>query len=141
MRLCSLASKLLLFSEVHCTHLSTGNLCYIILVYQCCLLWLFTTLLFTEEKNYRESVRLMRHLLTVSPAHLLGKVQLATSLMELGESQTEAKDLFNSALLEDPHHVQALRHLGRSVSDCYCCVMCELVCEVNSIITVEPLSL
>ena len=98
----------------------------IILVYQFCLPCCCLLLLFTEEKNYRESVRLMRHLLTVSPAHLLGKVQLATSLMELGESQTEAKDLFNSALLEDPHHVQALRHLGRSISDCYCCAMCAM---------------
>ena len=75
----------------------------------CC----FRLLLFTEEKNYEESVRLMRRLLTVSPDHLGGTVQLATSLMELGESSSEAKSLFLSVLSRDPGNLQALRHLGR----------------------------
>ena len=69
-------------------------------------------LLFTEEKNYSESVRLMRHLLAVSPHHLDATVQLATSLMELGGNEEEARELYLSALAMDPHHAKALRHLG-----------------------------
>ena len=67
---------------------------------------------YTEEKDYGESVRLMRRLLAVFPDHLDGTVQLATALMELGDNTREAKSLFLSALRRDPHHLQALRHLG-----------------------------
>ena len=54
----------------------------------------------------------MRHLLAVSPHHLDGMVQLATSLMEMGEREEEARELYLSALAMDPHHIKALRHLG-----------------------------
>ena len=57
-------------------------------------------------------MRLMRHLLSVSPDHLDGMVQLATSLMEMGGNEAEAKELFLRALAVDPHHIKALRHLG-----------------------------
>lgn len=65
-----------------------------------------------EEKNYSESVRLMRRLLIVAPSHLDGQVQLATSLMEMGGNEEEAKQLYLRALAVDPHHTKALRHLG-----------------------------
>lgn len=73
------------------------------------MLWLCC---FPEEKRYSESVRLMRHLLSVSPDHLDGMVQLATSLMEMGGNEAEAKELFLRALAVDPQHIKALRHLG-----------------------------
>lgn len=73
------------------------------------MLWLCC---FPEEKRYSESVSLMRQLLSVSPDHLDGIVQLATSLMEMGENEAEAKELFLRALAMDPHHIRALRHLG-----------------------------
>ena len=58
----------------------------------------------------------MRRLMKVSSDHLDGLVQLATSLMELGGHEVEAKKLFLSALAKDPHHLKALRHLGIKTS-------------------------
>ena len=79
---------------------------------------------YTEEKDYEESVRLMRRLLAVFPDHLDGTVQLATALMELGDDTGEAKSLFLSALRRDPHHLQALRHLGMCNTYVYIHTMC-----------------
>lgn len=64
-----------------------------------------------EEKNYRDSVDLLRRLIQIAPQHINGLTHLATALMESGE-MAEAKQVFLSALEINPSSKIALNNLG-----------------------------
>ena len=69
-------------------------------------------LISVEEKNYRDSIDLLRRLIQIKPQHIDGLTHLATALMESGE-MAEAMQLFLSALEINPSHKIALNNLGR----------------------------